>query len=568
MSRRLNLVRLVLLGAAGIIALRLGQLQVVQGALFRQASEQNRIRLVLRAAPRGPILDRAGRLLAGSRPAAAIEVTPTEFARGGPEALERLARILGPDADTLADQLDPRRVKPYRPIVVLTDAPEEIVAKVEEQSLYLPGVAVVVAPVRSYRGSVAAHVIGYVREVDRADLAARAAEGYRQGDRIGKFGLEKMLESTLRGRAGGDQIEVDASGRRLRTLSGVPPVPGQPVRTTLDLSLQLAAEEGLGDRAGAVVALDPRTGEILALVSHPAFDPNKLSHTLSPAEWRALNSPERPQLNRATTGLYEPGSVFKLVTLAAALEGGETHPGDNFYCPGFFRLGGWTLRCWRTGGHGPLDLRAALVNSCNTVFATLGYRLGADALLAMARRFGFGRPTGFDLGEERAGHIPGHRAWQPGDPCQFAIGQGSLLVTPLQVARAVAAIANGGTLVRPHILLGGSAAPQPLGVSARTLEFIRDAMAGVVAEGTARGIKSEEVTLAGKTGTAENPGGSAHAWFAGFGPVEAPRVVVVVLIQHGGTGSGAAAPVAARVFAAAFGPSRQDRDGVPGETPR
>jgi penicillin-binding protein 2 len=568
MGRRLLVFRAIMALLFALILLRLVQLQLLEGRRNRQFAEENRIRVRPRTAPRGPIYDRRGRALATSRLSFTVRAVPEELrVIGSSDAVGALAKLLGRPRGEIAGKLsqaEERRAE----VPLLTHCSPEIVSRLEEHAPYLSGVTVIADAARYYpHGALAAHALGYVREVSAEDLARMEGADLRPGELIGKEGVEKVAEACLRGVDGGDQIEVDATGRVVRTLGTVPPQEGRAVTLTLDLDLQRAAEEALGEQTGAVVALDPRTGAVLALVSHPAFDPNVFTLPLSRAEWRRLSGPDRPQQNRATSGLYAPGSVFKIVTAAAALEAGECDEGSSFYCSGSFTLGKWRLRCWKRGGHGALNYRQGFGQSCNVMFATLGRRVGVEGLAAMAHRFGLGEQTGIDVSDESRGLIPTedwkrarrHEPWYPGDTCQMAIGQGDLLVTPLQVAQEVAVVANGGWLVQPHVLLRveGEAAPRRWGkrrveLRAETLAALRDGMEAVVAEGgTAHRIASPDYTIAGKTGTAQAPRGDDHAWFAGYAPAEDPKIVVAVLVEHGGHGGATAAPIARRVFDAA-----------------
>jgi penicillin-binding protein 2 len=319
------------------------------------------------------------------------------------------------------------------------------------------------------------------------------------------------------------------------------------------------------------------------LASHPAFDPNLFINPLSRRQWQRLSGPDRPQQDRATTGLYAPGSVFKIVTAAAALEQRVCSQETRFFCGGRFTLGRWSLRCWKPEGHGPLNFTQGFGQSCNVMFASLGRRVGPEALAEMARRFGLGDRTGLDVPDESRGLVPSerwkrtrrHAPWYPGDTCQMAVGQGDLLVTPLQVAREVAVVANGGWLVQPHLLLsieGQDARPpgpkRSVGLRADTLAALTAGMEAVVAEGgTARSIASPDYPIAGKTGTAEAPGGTPHAWFVGYAPADDPKVVVAVLVEHGGHGGATAAPIARRVFDAALLPARRPAIARPWEGP-
>lgn len=563
MGRRLVVIRAVVVILCVVVLGRLVELQIVEGARNRELADQNRIRLVRRLAPRGTIYDRRNRILATSRLAFSVRVVPEELAMAGAEdAVSGLATLLGVPEAEVEEAVGRPQVPRYEPIFLWRDASQEAVARLEEHSPYLSGVSVVADAVRHYpHGTLAAHVLGYVREISADELTRPENEGYRASDLIGKAGIEKVAERVLRGRDGGDQIEVDAGGRRVRTLGTVPPGPGRNIWLTLDLELQRAAEEALGDRAGAAVAMDPWTGEILALASAPSYDPNIFVGALTPAEWSTLSGPQSPQHNRATTSRYPPGSVFKIVTAAAALEAGKADLESSFLCRGAFRIGGWSLRCWRRQGHGTVDFLHGFAQSCNVMFATLGQRVGPEGLAAMAERFGFGDRCGIDLPEEADGLVPTSawkrqergEPWYPGDTCQMAIGQGDCLVTPLQVAREFAVVANGGSLVQPYLIArvegeGDYVPPmerRPLGLRPETIAALRAGVEAVVAPGgTATRIATPEYKIAGKTGTAQAPGGDPHAWFAGYAPAEKPKLVVVVVIDHGGQGSSVAAPVA------------------------
>ena len=576
MARRLALLRAGVVLALGLIFVRLIQLQVVEGAHNRRLADENRIRVVRRLAPRGVIYDRKGRPLAGSRLAFSLCAVPAELqATGWADPAAGIANLLGLPLGEVRAALAQRTPAAYEPLVLWRDAEPEVMARYEENSVYLSGLNVVADALRHYpRGAVAGHVLGYVREIGPDDLAQPGNTGYRPGDLIGKSGVEKVAEQALRGTDGGDQIEVDARGRRVRTLGTVPPQPGRSVWLTLDLDIQQAAEEALGDRPGAVVALDPDTGEVLALVSHPSFDLNLFSGRLTPAQWQRLRGAEHPLQDRAIASRYEPGSVFKIVTAAAALEAGVTSLNDRFYCGGAYSLGDWRLHCWKPEGHGSEDFLAGFGQSCNVMFATIGRRAGAEGLAAMARRFGLGEPTGVDLPDEAAGLIPSpewkervrKQPWRPGDTAQMAIGQSDCLVTPLQVARQVAVVANGGDLVTPHVIARVEGEEQqrplparrPVGLKAETIAALRAGMEAVInAGGTAHGIATDRYGIAGKTGTSQNPGGRPHAWFAGYAPTDRPRIAIAVLVEHGGMGSTVAAPIARHVFDAALLPADQ-----------
>lgn len=582
MARRLIMLRAAVVLVCALIVGRLFQLQVVEGARNLQLADENRIRVVRRVAPRGNVYDRKNRLLAGSRLCCSVCVVPNDLRVAGAEDPCRgLAELLEIPVERVREHLDFTGPGRYDAAIVYRDAPDEVVARLEEHAVYLSGVSVLADAVRQYReGTLGAHALGYVREISADEFERLAGAGYRPLDRIGKAGIEKVAERALRGVDGGDQIEVDARGRRVRTLGTVSPRPGRNVWLTLDLELQRAAEEALGGRAGAVVALDPNTGEVLALASHPTFDPNVFVGALTSSDWKRLTSPGHPQHNRATTSQYPPGSVFKLVTAAAALEAGQCKRESLFTCKGAYRIGRWALRCWKRSGHGTLDFTEGFAQSCNVMFATLGRRVGPEALARMGRRFGLGSATGIDLPEEAAGLVPTpdwkrrkrNLPWYPGDTCQMAVGQGDVLLTPIQAAREVAVIANGGHLVTPHLIARIEAEPsprrpadpEPVGLDAATIAAIRDGMDAVVAPGgTAARIANDYYSIAGKTGTAEASGGEPHAWFAGYAPVNGPQVVVAVIIEHAGHGSTMAAPVARHVLDTALLPPSKRRPWVP-----
>jgi len=575
MARRLVLLRAMVVFAFALIFCRLIHLQVIEGKWNRKLADENRIRVVRRLAPRGAIYDRNGRVLATSRLAFSLRAVPQELGvTGWDDPADGVAHMLRLPAAELRRSLAQPAPSQYEPVVLWRDADPGVVARFEEHSAYLSGLSVVADAVRQYPyGALAAHLLGYVREIGPEELGE--SSDYRPGDLIGKAGVERAAEYALRGTDGGDQIEVDARGRRVRTLGTVPPRSGRSLWLTIDLNVQKAAEEALGDRAGAVVALDPNTGEVLAMASHPAYDLNMFAGMLQPADWRRLSAPNHPLQNRAIAARVEPGSVFKIITAAAALEAGVTSTSDTFFCSGVFSLGGWRMRCWKRDGHGSEDFIHGFGQSCNVMFATIGRRAGPERLAAMARRFGMGEKTGIDLPDEAAGLVPSpeykrrvrKQPWYPGDTAQMSVGQSECLVTPLQVAREAAAVANGGYLVTPHLIarVEGEGAPaqpenRPIGLRSETLAALRAGMEAVVQEGgTAHRIWTDAYQIAGKTGTAQNPRGKSHAWFMGYAPADNPRIAVAVLVEHGGGGSAVAAPVARHVLDALLLPPDQRR---------
>jgi len=581
---RLTFLRFILMAACLVFVGRLALLQLVQGSELREASEHNFLRWVREPAPRGLILDRKGRELATNIPGSAAWLVPGEVPRKAwPRLLRRLTELgLYPNLQAAEKTLEnSRRFPTYVPVRLAGNLSIDVITRLKESlpcregtESFLPGVYLRVEPVRAYPDrTLASHLIGYLREIDPDELAAlRETRGYHLGDRLGKTGIERAYEESLRGFEGGEQIEVDAMGRVLRRMKTIPPRPGAPVTLTLDRNLQRIAEAGLAHRSGAVVALDPITGDVLALVSAPECDLNLMSGRITPEMLAWLHGGQKPELNRATCGAYPPGSVFKIVTAVTALEKGAVTPGSYLYCSGIYH----GIHCWKRGGHGTVSFTEAIAQSCNSAFMQMAERVGIQALANMGRRFGLGEPVGLlprvrpllPGGGKRVGIIPEgrglvpdpnwaehtrHSPWMLGETLQVGIGQSSLTLTPLQTARIIAAVANGGMLVHPRLVksvgttLEPITPPTPLGLRPDTLRNVARGLRAVVAEGTARSL-DPTLRIAGKTGTAQNPGGGDHAWFVGYAPAEAPKIAVAVLIEHGGHGGAAAAPIAEAII--------------------
>ncbi len=572
-SRRLFILNLIIGMLVGILVVRLWQVQVLQGASYLRQSEENRIRDYTLTAPRGIIYDRKGRPLVRNRPAFTVAVLPLEL-RNPPQVIQRLASILTMPPEEITARIDRNRPRLFEPVRIKRDAGSHVVAMIEENRLDLPGVIILPEPVRDYvHGKMAAHVLGYLGEIDPTELAARQVEGYKPGDLIGKAGVERAYETVLRGTDGRLRMEVDALGRPLRVLSRAPAIPGRAIVLTLDLDVQKAAYDALqasGMQAGAAIAMDPRTGDILAMASIPSYDPNLFAISISPQVWQAITTDRsKPLLNRAIAATYEPGSVFKLVTATAALDHGIVSRRTMFDAPGYFQLGQWTfgdLRAW-----GRIDFLTGFANSVNVVFYTLGYRLGGEELAKYAFLMGLGELTGVDLPGEINGTIPSPSTkeqlvgepWFPGDSVNMSIGQGAVTVTPIQVARMLGGIATGGPLLQPRVVLmtydrTRSAHPSEPYVQRSvpyqdsTLALLREGMRAVVERGSGYGARVEGLPMAGKTGSAENPRGKPHAWFAGYAPVAEPRIVVVAFVEHGFRGGISAAPVARAMLRAVF----------------
>lgn len=582
--QRLFALSLIIAITIGILLGRLWQIQVLQGTAYLRQSEENRIRDYVLIAPRGIIYDRKGRPLVTNRPSFTVAILPLELRRTA-EVLAQLAPMLGMTPGEIRAKLESGRARLFEPVRVKRDVGTRVVAMIEENRMDLPGVVILAEPVRHYlHGKMTAHVMGYIGEIGEEELKAKKSEGYKLGDLIGKTGVERKYETVLRGTDGRLRMEVDALGRPLRVMGRVAAVPGRSIVLSLDLDVQRAAFEALQDSglpSGAVVALDPRSGEVLAMASLPSFDPNLFATGISPKAWTGLvRHPLKPLLNRAAGTAFEPGSVFKLVTATAALESGIVTRQSTFYAPGYFRLGRWVfhdLKAW-----GTVNFMTGIANSINVVFYTLGNRLGGEVLALYAKMLGLGEVTNIDLPAEVAGTIPSPSTkmqlvgepWYPGDSVNMSIGQGAVTATPLQVARMVSVIANRGTLYQPRVLImmrdkdGKPRRTEPVlqgrvNLKPSTFDVLHEGMQAAVERGTGRAAAIRGIAIAGKTGSAENPRGKPHAWFAGFAPVRAPTVVVVAFVEHGFRGGIAAAPIVRRVFLAALSQAGPDRGALP-----
>ncbi|MGE5303165.1 MAG: penicillin-binding protein 2 [Alphaproteobacteria bacterium] len=582
-ARRLYVVFII--AFLGLIA-RLIFLQVVEGERYTFLSENNRIRIKRIPGTRGMILDRQGQLLVDSRPSFDLLFIP-EDAEDPEQTLRLLAHYLGQDENEMLGALQANKQRPaFEEVVLGKDVDWSTVVAVESHQLDLPGVTLRARPRRNYAdGVMGAHVLGYLGEIGPAQLKTLKDEGYVLGDEIGQYGLERRWEEVLRGQSGGQQVEVDALGRRVRVLHEVTDVPGYTVHLTLDRELQQTAFEALQGKEGTIVALDVHTGAILAMVSTPAFDPNVFARGIKADEWRALiKDQQRPLSNRATQGQYPPGSTFKIIMSIAGLEEGVIDPNARISDPGFYYFGNRAFRDWKKGGHGAVDLHRAIVESCDVYFYQLGPRLGIDRIAKWAHAFGLGAKTGVALDDERSGTIPStewkrkrfRQPWYPGETVSVAIGQGYVTVTPLQLVNMMATLANGGTLYRPRIVSKvesvntgvvreyGPEIIRKIELKPSTLEQVRTALADVVRTpaGTGGAARSNIVQIAGKTGTAqvvEMKGGYVkteqlaylnrdHAWFVSYAPVDDPQIAVVVMVEHGGHGGSAAAPAAKKVI--------------------
>jgi penicillin-binding protein 2 len=573
---------MIVLAAA---AVRLYYLQLIKHRELTELSDRNRIRLQRLPALRGLVYDARHRPLVDTRPSYDAVIVPEDTPNLS-VTTQRLEKLLNADGfEKKLDDADDQGRPEFDPVTVDERLSWQQVVALETHQLELPGVSLQVNPRRHYiYGPLAAHLLGYVGEVTVRDL--NRLPDYRMGDEIGKFGLERSWEPILRGDSGGQEIEVDSVGRRLRLLREIPEKPGNSVVMTIDLDLQQVAEQAIGNRAGALVAIDPNTGYILAMASHPAFDPNTFAGGITNAAWRELTTdPSHPLSNRAIQGVYPPGSTFKIVDSIAGLEDHTLKPDTTYGCAGGMYFGGREYRCWRKQGHGAISLHRAIVESCDVFFYNVGQKLGVDRLAAWAHALGLGKKSGIDLNNERAGVIPstewkerryGER-WYPAETLSVAIGQGYVGVTPLQLADMAAAVANGGTLYKPQFVkeldsLDGTVVKtfppviqSQVHIDPDVLERVRSGMAGVVnqPDGTAHAAKMDNVIVAGKTGTAqvvkEAQGQRTkenalpeqyrdHGWFMAFAPLDHPQIAIACIIEHSGHGGSSAAPVVKAVM--------------------
>ena len=582
----------VVLLAMGLLA-RAFYLQIVQHEHYIQRAESNRISLVPVAPNRGLIVDRQGHILAENYSAYTLEITRAEMA-----SLRQTLNELGKLIDITPGQL--RRFRrllneshEFETVPLKSKLTDEEVAILAANRYRLPGVEVKARLFRNYQaGPGMAHVVGFIGRINDRDLKSlrkdNRADNYKGSVHIGKTGLEQSYETMLHGRTGFDQMETDASGRAVRMLSRIPPVPGKDLRLHLDLGLQAVAEHAFGDYLGGLVALDPRTGGVLALVSKPGFDPNLFVDGIDPETWKSLNeSPDRPMVNRVLRGIYPPGSTIKPLMALAGLELGLRKPGDSIADPGYYSLPNsrHQFRDWKRGGHGTVDLKRSISQSCDVYYYKLAVDMGIDRMHDYLAKFGLGEKTGIDLEGESSGLLPSRdwkqrrwkKVWYPGETVIAGIGQGYHLTTPLQLATATAMLANGGTRIEPrlveavrdpvtHVWQALEASPRvTVKFDPASLAVVREGMMDVMRPGgtAARSAAGAAYTIAGKTGTAQVVGikqgaryDSArlarehrdHALFIAYAPVDNPTIAIAVMVENGGSGSGTAAPVARAVL--------------------
>lgn len=534
--------------------LRLFQLQILDHAYYSQKATYNAAKVTPILAPRGIIFDRNGRVLLKNKPVFMLYMLPHLLPKDPSQVFNRLGSIINLPAAAIEQRLKEKKRPMFEGVLIASDIPNSYVSRIEEDRINLPGVEAIAYPLRSYAyKNTASHVLGYVKEIESNELLQLKTDGYRLGDLIGKDGVEKYYDKYLRGFSGGRKIEVDAYGKPVKILEIVEPIPGDNINLTVDIDLQKKVDEALGGNEGAVVVIDPRSGEILALASHPAYDPSK--------KWEKINNFRHPFMNRALSS-YPPGSIFKAVTLSAALSEKKTNPEEIFNCLGFYKLGKRIAKCWLAKGHGRITPIEGLVRSCDIVFYELGRRLGPDTLYKYAAKYGLGQKTRIDLPQEKRGFVPDqawkkerfNEGWYEGDSINMGTGQGFTQVTPLQMACLYGEIAVGKRF-KPYIvksIVGRDGKiilenkPQivdSLDLNEKNLALIRGALRDIVRRGTGIAAYVAGFQASGKTGTAENPG-RAHAWFVCYAPSDNPEIVISAFVAHGEHGDKVTAYIA------------------------
>lgn len=567
--KRLNDFFILMIICFIIITINLWYLQIIKGQEFEQRAINNCIRSLVEEAPRGEVYDHQGKLLVTNRPAVNFSIIPAEVS-DYQYLVDELSLIIPIESSNIANAIQSKRLNPFQALTIKRDLEKDKIVSIEEQKYKFKGALLTVQPERKYLyQNLAAHILGYVNEISEKELKMSDFNQLTGGDIIGKSGLERYYDSYLRGDKGKKEVEVDALGREVATIKIQKPVAGYDIYLTLNSELQQFVERQMYGKRGAVIVSEPFTGKVLAMVSYPDYNPNIFTQQMSVAQWKEISENKDNVLcNRNIQSVYPPGSVFKIITAVAALEEGVVNRNSKIYCPGYYQVGDMVFKCWKESGHGNLAIVEAIANSCNVFFCTVGQKLGIDKLSYYARLMGFGEETGIDLPGEQEGLVPSsdwkkktiNQSWFPGDTANLSIGQGFLLVTPLQIHNMLCLIANDGFYFRPYhvekiVSQSGEIVKElkpelikKIEVSQETFRIIKEGMKKVVESGTGHLANIEEVKVAGKTGTAQNPQGENHAWFIGFAPYDKPEICVTVLVENGGDGSAAAAPIAADII--------------------
>jgi penicillin-binding protein 2 len=593
LKKRSLISSIIIISFFAILVSRLWFLQIQQGEMYSRQADNNRVRYVEVAPPRGNVFDSKGREVVTNRPSFNV-VMSREGNRLDDLLLKKIASLLEVDVSVLLDRIRKMAGEPgHIPIRLAEDIDWEKVALIENNRLELPGVRIEVVPRRVYHyGNYLSHLIGYLGEISEKELARTEPGLYRGGDLVGKMGLEKLREKDLRGEKGREYMEVNALGFEQRYLKGVEPLPGSDLQLTINMEMQQAAENIMAeqDKAGSVVAIEVNSGRVLVAASAPQLKLDEFIGGISKKAWQALlDDPRHPLINKTVQGQYPPASTYKIVTALAGLGERVITPESVIFCPGYYRFGNRTYRCWKRGGHGAVSLKRALAESCDVYFYQVGQKLGVDRLAGYARRLGLGRKTGVDMEHEKSGLVPTaawkkrryNTAWQEGETLSVAIGQGFDLATPIQICLMTSALANGGTLYKPGIIESvrdpdGRVVEQfePQVVErfvgqGKNMKLVREGLVEAVngKRGTGKLARLKNITVAGKTGTAQVVRLKQykhlkekdipykyrdHAWFTCFAPAENPEIAVTVLVEHGLHGGSGAAPVARAVLEAYF----------------
>lgn len=570
LRQRLIRLTIVILVAFTILIIRIAYLQIIKGDYYRKVSENNRIRLIPIVASRGMIYDRNGKILVQNIPS--FNITIIQLGYSQEEILQtliKLKKIVPINLKESIAKILTKKNRPFEPVVIIPDVDRETLTKVAERITELPGVIIQVNPKRYYTtADLCAHISGYIGEISKQELAKNSNERYKYGDLIGKSGLEGYYDTFLKGYDGGKQIEVNARGKQLQVLGDMEPIPGNNLFLTIDSRLQEIASESLGDRAGAVVIMNPNNGEILAMVSKPNFDPNMFLTRMTPAQVEKIFTDERyPLLNRNIQALYSPGSVFKIIVTASALENNIINESTTRFCGGVYWLGNRRFICFQREKHGEMNVISALAHSCNIFFYQIGLKLGVDKISTFAKEVGLGEKTEIDLPFEASGLVPTpiwkknkyKEGWYLGDTINLSIGQGHILSTPLQLANSLSVIVNGGRVFKPFIVkkmvdssgnvkIFNPVIRRIIPLSEQTQQILFKGLESVVTNGTGQKAYLSYLRVGGKTGTVQNPTGEDHALFVCFAPVDSPKVVISIIVEHGGKGGMEAVPVARRIL--------------------
>jgi len=572
-----------------ILLIRLWDLQIMRGSEMKRLSEQNRIRINKIVAPRGVIYDRKGRIIADTRPSFNIYISHEDM-KNFDQTIDGLTALIKISKEEIMEKLEAAKGQPASfPVKIKSDVSLDDVAKIEANRVYLPGVNIQVEPKRFYHyGKMFAHLVGYVSEISDEELKKKEYQNYSPGDFIGRYGLERSYETYLRGVDGEKRVEVDSRGREMRILEQKNPIPGNSIYLNVDLDIQGAVDKAFENKRGGCIAVDPKTGGVIALVSSPTFDPNKFVSGITKEEWQIIALDKKhPLQNRVIQGRYPPGSTFKIVPAIKGLELGIIDERTSFSCRGGFSYGGRVFRCWKKGGHGNINVHRAIVESCDVFFYNLGLRLGVDRIHEISDLIGLGRVTGIDLPGEKDGLIPSTqwkkkvygKPWFEGETVSVSIGQGAVWLTPIQLVQLASFVANEGINYKPMIV-NRIVSPEGkviktfepvMNTDARlkkeTIRIVKDGMKGVVNEGggTAYGSRLEHVSMSGKTGTAQSVGEKGknlgdHAWFIAYAPSDNPAIAISVLVEHGGHGSSVAAPVAKTITEAMFKENKEIKE--------